>query len=94
MNTDAQAAGFGPLLERRLWAVRWASWGKALAFSHPSSRRGSIRRMSLPNADRAVVDPAKIRDYLLAGRPSCGPLQGAVFRLTGLRRRSMGAAPR
>jgi hypothetical protein len=35
--------------------------------------------MSLPNADRAVVDPAKIRDYLLATAHPAGRFKARFF---------------
>ena len=35
--------------------------------------------MSLPNADRAVVDPAKIRDYLLAAAHPVGRFKARLF---------------
>src|SRR5690349_19493381 len=43
MNTDAQAAGFGPLLERRLWAIRWTA---------PQTWSGLLKRSW--NADQEV----------------------------------------
>src|SRR5262245_10535470 len=44
MNADAQAAGFGPLLERRLWASRWAPQERhhPAAFSHRLFAAGGI----------------------------------------------------
>jgi hypothetical protein len=35
--------------------------------------------MTLPNADRAVIDPAKIRDYLLAGDHPVGRFKARFF---------------
>jgi hypothetical protein len=35
--------------------------------------------MSLPNADRAIVDPAKIRDYLLATAHPVGRFKARFF---------------
>jgi len=35
--------------------------------------------MSLPNADRAVVDPAKVRDYLLAAAHPVGRFKARFF---------------
>ena len=35
--------------------------------------------MSLPNADRAIVDPAKIRDYLLSASHPVGRFKAAFF---------------
>ena len=35
--------------------------------------------MSLPNADRAIVDPAKIRDYLLSAAHPVGRFKAAFF---------------
>lgn len=35
--------------------------------------------MSLPNADRALVDPAKIRDYLLAAAHPVGRFKARFF---------------
>src|SRR6266496_3313044 len=35
--------------------------------------------MSLPNADRAIVDPAKIRDYLLSTSHPVGRFKAAFF---------------
>src|SRR3954447_11450909 len=35
--------------------------------------------MSLPNADRAVVDPAKIRDYLLSAAHPVGRFKARFF---------------
>ncbi len=35
--------------------------------------------MSLPNADRAIVDPAKVRDYLLSVAHPVGRFKAAFF---------------
>jgi hypothetical protein len=35
--------------------------------------------MTLPNADRAVIDPAKIRDYLLAAAHPVGRFKARFF---------------
>ena len=35
--------------------------------------------MTLPNADRAVIDPAKIRDYLLAATHPVGRFKARFF---------------
>jgi hypothetical protein len=35
--------------------------------------------MNLPNADRAVVDPAKLRDYLLAAGHPVGRFKARFF---------------
>jgi|SRR5690242_14578411 hypothetical protein len=35
--------------------------------------------MSLPNADRAVIDPAKVRDYLLAAAHPVGRFKARFF---------------
>lgn len=35
--------------------------------------------MSLPNADRAIVDPAKVRDYLLSASHPVGRFKAAFF---------------
>ena len=35
--------------------------------------------MSLPNLDRAVIDPAKVRDYLLSDVHSVGRFKAAFF---------------
>jgi hypothetical protein len=40
-------------------------------------------RMSLPNADRAFVDPGKIRDYLLAMAHSVGRFKARFFASLG-----------
>jgi hypothetical protein len=39
--------------------------------------------MNLPNADRAVVDPAKIRDYLLSEVHPVGRFKARVFAALG-----------
>ena len=39
--------------------------------------------MSLPNADRAIVDPAKIRDYLLAMAHPVGRFKARFFASLG-----------
>lgn len=40
--------------------------------------------MRLPNADRAIIEPAKIRDYLLSEQhPSGGRQKSVVFRALG-----------
>ena len=35
--------------------------------------------MSLPNADRAIIDPAKVRDYLLSGSHPVGRFKATLF---------------
>ena len=50
-----------------------------LASFHASCRRGSIWHMNLPNAERAVVDPAKVRDYLLAAAHPVGRFKARFF---------------
>lgn len=42
--------------------------------------------MLLPNPDRAVVDPAKVRDYLLNPEHPIGRFKAAVFVAAGYRR--------
>jgi len=42
--------------------------------------------MPLPNPDRAVVDAAKVRDYLLSTGHSVGRFKAAVFAAAGYRR--------
>jgi hypothetical protein len=44
--------------------------------------------MRLPNAHRAYVDPAKVRDYLLAFDHPLGRHKAAVFAAAGFRRRA------
>ncbi len=39
--------------------------------------------MLLPNADRAVVEPAKVRDYLLSPEHPVGRFKAAFFRALG-----------
>lgn len=39
--------------------------------------------MRVPNIERAVVEPAKIRDYLLSGRHPVGRFKAAFFRTLG-----------
>ena len=39
--------------------------------------------MSLPNADRAIVDPAKVRDYLLSGSHPVGRFKATLFSALG-----------
>ena len=39
--------------------------------------------MLLPNADRAVVKPAKVRDYLLSPEHPIGRFKAAFFRAVG-----------
>ena len=42
--------------------------------------------MELPNAKRAVVDPGKVRDYLLSQTHPVGRFKAAVFMALGYRR--------
>ena len=42
--------------------------------------------MLLPNPDRAVVDPAKIRDYLLSPEHPVGRFKAVIFQNAGYRR--------
>lgn len=42
--------------------------------------------MTLPNPDRAVVDAAKVCDYLLSSEHPVGRFKAAVFRAAGYRR--------
>ena len=42
--------------------------------------------MPLPNADRAVVDAAKVRDYLLSSEHPVGRFKAAVFASAGYQR--------
>jgi hypothetical protein len=42
--------------------------------------------MSLPNPDRALVDAAKVRDYLLSAEHPVGRFKAAVFVAAGHRR--------
>ena len=42
--------------------------------------------MRLPNADRAIVDPAKVRDYLLSPEHPVGHAKARVFAALGFRR--------
>jgi len=42
--------------------------------------------MRLPNPDRAVVDPAKLRDYLLSYEHPVGRFKAVVFATIGYRR--------
>jgi len=44
--------------------------------------------MRLPNADRAVVDPAKIRDYLLSHEHEVGGSKAIVFESVGYQSQS------
>ena len=44
--------------------------------------------MRLPNPDRAVVDDAKVRDYLLSREHPIGRFKAAVFAWAGYRRES------
>lgn len=44
--------------------------------------------MRLPNPDRAVVDDAKVRDYLLSREHPVGQFKAAVFASAGYRRES------
>lgn len=39
--------------------------------------------MSLPNADRAIIDPAKVRDYLLSSVHPVGRFKAAFFVSSG-----------
>ena len=43
--------------------------------------------MQLPNADRAIVDPAKVRDYLLSPEHPVGLFKARVFARAGYTRR-------
>jgi hypothetical protein len=42
--------------------------------------------MKLPNADRAIVDETKVRDYLLSPEHPVGRFKARVFRAAGYRR--------
>lgn len=42
--------------------------------------------MLLPNPDRAVVDPAKVRDYLLSPEHPVGRFKAVVFHQAGYQR--------
>jgi hypothetical protein len=42
--------------------------------------------MVLPNPDRAVVDPAKVRDYLLSREHPIGRFKAVVFEAVGYHR--------
>ena len=42
--------------------------------------------MHLPNPDRAVVEPTKVRDYLLSREHPVGRFKAAVFEAVGYRR--------
>ncbi|GJG85381.1 hypothetical protein tb265_05620 [Gemmatimonadetes bacterium T265] len=42
--------------------------------------------MKLPNAERAVVDPAKVRDYLLSPDHPVGESKARFFATLGLTR--------
>ena len=42
--------------------------------------------MKLPNAEHAVVDPAKVRDYLLSPEHPVGRTKARVFAVLGFRR--------
>jgi hypothetical protein len=44
--------------------------------------------MVLPNPDRAVVDPTKVRDYLLSHEHPVGRFKAVVFEAAGYRRNS------
>ena len=40
--------------------------------------------MSLPNLDRAVIDPAKVRDYLLSDVHPVGRFKAAFFKKSNM----------
>lgn len=42
--------------------------------------------MTLPNVDRAVVDPAKVRDYLLSPEHPVGRAKARFFKMLGFAR--------
>jgi hypothetical protein len=63
--------------------ARRVSGGADLKWSGERHEKPERRLVKLPRADRAIVDPAKVRSYLLSASHPIGRFKAAFFRSLG-----------